>query len=267
MRTDYRSLEMAGNARTAFDRFLSDFSEKLNDSSVSNYDLVCETIYELETGAKGYVAAVEKACELNDLAAQVKLASMNPRYSAQESEYYGDIDLEKYERNKPLHWLWTYFDRLPVGRNTLLGFPFRRILGSYMFQHLGLNVKIFHNVEFTFGYNLYIEDNVVIHREVMLDDRCGIHIKKNASISDYVNIYSHNHHSNDIMDISLQKVVIGEGARVTYHSTVLAGNNLGDHAILGAMGLATKEVPEKNIFCGIPARSRGLVVPVAKKCD
>lgn len=261
MRTDYRSLEMAGNAKTAFDHFLGDLSEKLSDPSVNKYDLVCETIYELETGSKGYFAALDRACEAGDLAAQVKLASMNPRFSAQESEYYGDIDPERYEKNKPMHWLWTYFDRLPVGRNTLIGFPLRRILGAYMFQHLGTNVKIFHNVEFTFGYNLVIEDNVVIHREVMLDDRCGIHIKKNASISDYVNIYSHNHHSDDIMDISLQKVVIGEGARVTYHSTVLAGNSLGDYAILGAMGLATREIEDRQISCGIPARPRGVVRP------
>ena len=259
MRTDYRSLEMAGNAKPAFDRFLGDFDEQLNDPNVDNYALVCETIYELETGKKGYQKALEKAFEQKDLAAQVKLASMNPRYSAQEPEYYGDIDVERYERNKPLHWMWTYFDRLPVGRNTLIGFPFRRIMGGYMFAFLGENVKIFHNVEFTYGYNLYIEDGVVIHRDVMLDDRCGIHIKKNASISDFVNIYSHSHHADDIMDISLQKVVIGEGARVTYHSTVLAGNSLGDYSILGAMGLATKNIPDNQIRGGIPAKQMGTV--------
>ena len=61
------------------------------------------------------------------------------------------------------------------------------------------------------------------------------------------------------MDISLQKVVIGEGARVTYHSTVLAGNSLGDHSILGAMGLATKDIPEGQIRGGIPAKPMGIV--------
>ena len=162
MRTDYRSLEVAEHVNPAFDRFLSDFCHQLNDPNVDNYTLVCETIYELETGEKGYQRALEKALEQKDLAAQMKLVSMNPRYAAQEPEYYGDIDLERYERNKPLHWMWTYFDRLAIGRNTLIGFPFRRILGAYMFAFLGENVKIFHNVEFTYGYNLFIEDNVVI---------------------------------------------------------------------------------------------------------
>jgi len=55
MRTDYRSLEMTGNAGAAFDHFLGDFNEKLNDSSVNKYDLVCETIYQLETGKRGYL--------------------------------------------------------------------------------------------------------------------------------------------------------------------------------------------------------------------
>ena len=259
MRTDYRSLEVAQHVSPAFERFLNDFDRQLNDPNVDNYSLVCETIYELESGEKGYHSALERAFEQNNLAAQAKLVSMDPRYVAQEPEYYGDIDLDRYERNKPIHWLWTYFDKLPIGRNTLFGFPFRRILGRYMFASLGENVKIFHNVEFTYGYNLFIEDGVVIHRDVMLDDRCGIYIKKNASISDFAHIYSHGHHADDIMDISLQKVVIGEGARVTYHSTVLAGNSLGDNSILGAMGLATKNIPDNQIRGGIPAKEMGLV--------
>ncbi|MCJ8345709.1 acyltransferase [bacterium] len=184
----------------------------------------------------------------------LKLLSYDPRQSAQEPEYYGDLDREKYDVNKPIHWLWAYFDKLPISRNTLFAFPFRRIMGKFMFKHLGENVKMFHNIEFSYGYNLVIEDNVVIHREVMLDDRAGITIKKNASISDYANIYSHHHDINDIMDISLLPTVIGEGTRVTYHSTVLAGKSLGDHAILGSMALATKPIGDYEVKGGIPAK-------------
>ena len=261
MRPEYRKLHLSGEGAAIFERFLSEFEEKLNDESIDNNQLVSETLYQLETGHSGYSKALEEAKEKDDLAALSKLIAMDPRNAAQEPEYYGDIDIEKYGRNKPVHWMWTYFDKLPIGRNCLVGFPLRRIMGRFMFHHLGENVKMFHNIEFTFGYNLIVEDNVVIHRDVMLDDRGGIHIKKNASISDFANIYSHHHHSDDIFDISLHATVIGEGARVTYHSTVLSGHGLGDHAILGAMGLATKEIPARQIRGGIPAKPLGTVNP------
>ena len=270
MRPEYKKLRLSEETAAVFDSFLEQFEAKLLDPSTDNNELVCETIYCLETGQRGYLEALSAAREKEDFLSLTNLLSMDPRNAAQEPEYYGDIDLEKYSRNKPLHWLWTYFDRLPLARNTLFAFQFRRILGRFMFRHLGENVKLFHNIEFTYGYNLKIEDNVVIHREVMLDDRGSIHIKKNASVSDYAHIYSHHHHVNDIYDISLHETVIGEGARVTYHSTVLSGQSLGDFAILGSMGLATRPVESGIIKGGIPAKQIGKVDPdsaSAHKCS
>jgi len=261
MRAEYRQLQFRGEEGKIFETFLNDFEEKLFDPDVDKNELVCETIYELETGKSGYNEALDRARIAGDLAGQAHLLNMDPRNNAQEPEYYGDIDVKKYSRNKPIHWLWTYFDKLPVGRNCLLGFPLRRLMGRYMFAHLGENVKLFHNIEFTYGYNLHIEDNVIVHREVMLDDRGGIHIKKNASISDYAHIYSHHHHADDIMNIELKPVVIGENARITYHSTVLAGQNVGNWAILGALGLATKSLENQEIKGGIPAKPLGKVDP------
>ena len=38
-----------------------------------------------------------------------------------------------------------------------------------------------------------------------------------------------------------------------YHATVLAGANIGENAMLGAFGLATKPVPPGTVAVGIPA--------------
>jgi acetyltransferase-like isoleucine patch superfamily enzyme len=259
MRREYRDLKFQGAWSPIFEEFFAQFEAQLEDPSVDNNDLVSETLFRFETGAGGYVQALSKAREKNDLASLTRLLCLDPRNAAQEPEYYGDIDREKYAKNKPLHWLWTYFDKLPLGRNTLFAFPFRRIMGRFMFEHLGENVKMFHNIEFTYGYNLRVDDNVVIHREVMLDDRGGIWLKRNSSVSDFANIYSHHHHADDIMDIEMHNTVIGEGARVTYHATVLSGQSLGAHAILGAMGLATRPIDDHIIKGGIPAKQLGKV--------
>lgn len=261
MRPEYKKLRLSEDSARVFDRFLNYFETKLFDESEDKYQLVCETLYRLETGRVGYNEALEQAIAEDNLIVLTNLLSMDPRNVAQEPEYYGDINLERYERNKPIHWLWTYFDKLPISRNTLFAFQFRRLLGRFMFKHLGENVKLFHNIEFTYGYNLTIEDNVVIHREVMLDDRGSIHIKKNASISDFAHVYSHHHHVDDIYDISLHDTIIGEGARVTYHATVLSGQSIGDYAILGSFGLATRPVDPCVVKGGIPAKQIGKVSP------
>jgi acetyltransferase-like isoleucine patch superfamily enzyme len=49
--------------------------------------------------------------------------------------------------------------------------------------------------------------------------------------------------------------VIGPKARVTYHATVLSGVTIGEHAIVGSMGVATKDVPPYNVVAGIPAKT------------
>jgi acetyltransferase-like isoleucine patch superfamily enzyme len=179
--------------------------------------------------------------------------SFDPRNVTLEPEYYGDVDAEKYAVRKPLIWFWQMFDRSPVGLNHWLGFRFRCMLGRHLFRHLGKHVKIFHNVEFTFGYNLTISDWCTIHKNVMLDDRGEIILHEGTSVSDYANVYSHTHNINHQADVTNKVTELGPHARVTYHATVLAGANVGENAMLGAMALATKPVPSSTVAVGIPA--------------
>src|SRR6185437_13499398 len=103
-------------------------------------------------------------------ATRLALAAMDPRQVTLEPEYYGDCDEVRFQRVKPLLWLWYSFDRSPAAT-----------------QNVWLcveNFKAFHNVEFSFGYNMEVGDNVVVHRNVLLDDRGGIQLGNNVSISD-----------------------------------------------------------------------------------
>jgi acetyltransferase-like isoleucine patch superfamily enzyme len=180
--------------------------------------------------------------------------SLDPRNITLEPEYYGDIDVERYNERKPLIYLWQMFDRSPLGLNQWLGFRLRAMLGRHIFQRLGANVKIFQNVEFSFGYNLVIEDDCVIHRNVLLDDRGGIILRRGTSVSDYASIYSHTHDLDDQADVTNKLTEIGPYARITYHATVLAGTRIGEDAMLGALALATKDVVPHAVSLGIPAK-------------
>ena len=173
-----------------------------------------------------------------------------------EAEYYGDMQPALYYPRKPLIWLWLQFDRSALGANQWLGERLRQMLGRHIFAHMGDRVRIFQHVEFSFGYNLSIGDDCWIHRNVLLDDRGGITLHEGTSVSDYANIYSHTHDLHTQADVTNKPTEIGPRARITYHATVLAGSNVGADAMLGAMGVATREVAPHTIAMGIPARER-----------
>jgi acetyltransferase-like isoleucine patch superfamily enzyme len=172
-----------------------------------------------------------------------------------EPEYYHEVDVEQYYPRKPLIWLWQMFDRSPLGGNIHLGVRFRRVLAPYVFRRVGESFKCFHFVEVSFGYNLEVGDNVVVHRNVLLDDRGGIVIGNNVSISDYVSIFSHTHSIDDINDVTNLATVLEDNVRVTFGSTILAGVHVGVHGMVGARALATKHVAPYHVNVGIPAKS------------
>ncbi len=189
-------------------------------------------------------------------ATRLALASMDPRNVTLEPEYYADCDDEKFQRVKPLLWLWYSFDRSPIGgQNVWLGVELRRLLAPHIFKRVGENFKAFQFVEFSFGYNMDVGDNVVVHRHVLLDDRGGIQLGNNVSISDYANIYSHTHSIVEQRDVTNALTRIDDGVRITYHATVLAGVHVAEQGMVGAMAVATKDVRPYHVYVGIPAKS------------
>jgi acetyltransferase-like isoleucine patch superfamily enzyme len=173
-----------------------------------------------------------------------------------EPEYYADCDDVRFQRVKPLLWLWYSFDRTPLGgQNIALGVRLRRTLAPHIFRRCGENFKAFQHVEFSFGYNMDVGDNVVVHRHVLLDDRGGIRLGNNVSISDYANIYSHTHSIVEQKDVTNATTVLEDGVRITYHATVLAGVRVGEQSMVGAVAVATKDVRPYHVNVGIPAKS------------
>src|SRR6266540_2902677 len=135
--------------------------------------------------------------------------------------------------------------------------PRKATLAERVFRRCGRDVRIFHDVEFSFGYNLSVGNGVTIHRNVLIDDRGEVVIGDDASISDYVNIYSHAHAVEDIHDVSLGRTVIGDRVRITYHAVVLSGVEIQADAMVGSMGVASKPVAAGVIAAGIPAKPIG----------
>ncbi|MGQ0815536.1 MAG: acyltransferase [Gemmatimonadota bacterium] len=246
-----RQVAAATHAERAYERWLGGLNEAIADAATDRNEL-CRTIL-----TDLYYPGLRDA-RPDDLpeATRIALLQTDPRNITLEPEYYADIDAERYYRVKPLLWLWEMFDKSVLGENVDLGVRFRRMLAHHIFKRCGANFKAFHFVKFSYGYNMDVGDNVVVHRHVLLDDRGGIKIGNNSSIADYANVYSHTHALHDGRDIDLPATVIGNSVRITYHATVLAGVHLADNSMLGALAVATKNIASGDVALGIPAQPK-----------
>ena len=245
----YRALSAQALAEQDYDAFLTELQKSLTDGKKDPNEVVRDTLLQIYYG----VAQVDP--QNLSLPARAAFYSLDPRNISTEPEYYTDIDTRRYAERKPMIWLWQMFDRSPLGQNAMLGHRFRRMLAPLIFRSVGDNFKCWHFVEWSFGYNLSFGHNVVVHRHVLLDDRGGIEIGDNVSISDYVNIYSHHHDIYDIHNVATPETRIGNSVRITYHGTVLAGMTVGDHALIGTGAVVTRDVEPYHIVVGIPAKT------------
>jgi acetyltransferase-like isoleucine patch superfamily enzyme len=169
----------------------------------------------------------------SELPGNVVSLNLDPENVTLEAAYFEDVDREKWVQRKPLLWFWKMFDRSALGLNHWLGLRFRCMLGRHIFDHLGSGVRIHHGVELTYGYNLSIDDNVVIRHGVLLNDRGGIKIGKGAVIGSYARVYSLTHAPGDFDHVSLLPTEIGENARIGSHAFVMAGDKVPANAVIG----------------------------------
>ncbi|HET7456492.1 MAG TPA: acyltransferase [Gemmatimonadaceae bacterium] len=250
-----RQLADRGN-RSVADAWLERIAGELSSPDADRALLCRRTLAELcyPQYAADWEGAVSD--EKLPLGTRLALSLLDPRNVTLEPEYYAECDDAKFQRVKPLLWLWYSFDRTPLGgQHVDLGVRLRGILAPHIFRRCGANFKAFQHVEFSFGYNMEVGDNVVIHRHVLLDDRGGIVLGNNVSVSDYANVYSHTHSIVDQRDVTDAVTTLDDGVRVTYHATILAGVHVHEQGMVGALAVATKDVRPYHVNVGIPAKS------------
>ena len=253
---NYRDPKPTPEAEAVFRRWLANLNEEFtrHQSVDRRSEIVRDELFQMYLGRPH--GGRMNTTLISELATNTLSECFDARNITLEPEYYGDVDRRKVRRSQAPHLVLADVRPLPLGLNHWLGFRFRCMLGRHIFKHLGKHVKIFHNVEFTFGYNLTIEDDCTIHKNVMLDDRGELILHEGTSVSDYANVYSHTHNINQQADVTNKPTELGPHARITYHATVLAGANIGENAMLGAMALATKPVEPAVVSVGIPAKTK-----------
>jgi acetyltransferase-like isoleucine patch superfamily enzyme len=244
-----RIVDLPSKTASVYDDWLSSIDESLSDPDCDRNELCRRVLTEIY-----FPDLVDADPQALSGARRVALMQMDPRNVTLEPEYYQELEEDRYAPVKPLIWLWEMFDKSPLGENVHLGVRFRRILAKRVFRSCGENFKAFHFVKISFGYNMEVGDDVVIHRHVLLDDRGGIRIGSGASVSDFANVYSHSHDIVDACEVDTPVTSLGRGVRIAYHATVLAGVSIADDTLVGAHATVTKDTEPHSVYVGSPAR-------------
>jgi acetyltransferase-like isoleucine patch superfamily enzyme len=261
---NHRPVAIAPEGERIFGEMIEALAARLDDSRVDRNVVARDFLVEIVHGPGArYGDLLERA---SSPFARAAIANLDPRNGLLEAEFYRDVDPDRFARAKPLLWIWYLFDRTPLAANVALGQRFRAMLGKRLFRRCGERVRIFQDVTFSYGYNLTVEDDCVIHRGVLLDDRGEIVLRRGTSVSDWANVYSHEHSSTDSDDVTLGRTEIGPRARITYHSTVFSGVTVGNNALLGAMGVAAKPIRPGRIALGIPAKDDRVKPGACSEC-
>lgn len=140
-----------------------------------------------------------------------------------------------------------------------LGQEMRRILASQIFESCGRYVRIAFGVRFGTGYKIRMGENSSIGMNCWIGN--DTQIGEDVMIAPEVIILS-NSHNFDRTDITMReqgaslprKVVIGNDIWIGTRSIILPGITIGNHSIIGAGAVVTKDVPEWAIIGGNPAK-------------
>ncbi len=148
--------------------------------------------------------------------------------------------------------------RLPVSYSYIkLGQTgFRRFCGRMILAECGKKVNIEKGA--IFSSKVTLGDNSGIGINANISGEC--HIGRDVMMGPNCTVYTRNHRTDDItipmMEQGFEKerpVTIGNDVWIGGNVTILPGVKIGDHSIIGACSVVTKDIPEWAVAVGNPA--------------
>ncbi len=167
-------------------------------------------------------------------------------------------------RQHPLEWVSTI-------RTILTTLKFRFLLPCTESNCIvGFNTKIinFSNVKIKKGSfiqdhvylragmngSILIGNNVAINSFARLFGHGGITVGDNSQIGPGATLTTTSHDMDKDMVATFRPIMIGEWSWIGANAIILAGITIGNHVVIGAGSVVTKDIPDYSVAVGSPAK-------------
>lgn len=105
------------------------------------------------------------------------------------------------------------------------------------------------------GAELRLGDHVFVNKGVLLYARREVVVGDHCSFGDYACVWDTNFHEVAPGEgTTVAPVRIGRNVWVGRQAIVMPGVTIGDHAVVAAGAVVTKDVPARSVVAGVPAR-------------
>ena len=97
--------------------------------------------------------------------------------------------------------------------------------------------------------NLTLGKNFDIGEFTYINSEFGVDISNDVQIGSHCSIYS-----NSTIDSKQGRVILKENCKIGSHSTIMPGITIGENSIVAAYSFITTDVPDNELWVGIPAK-------------
>lgn len=143
-------------------------------------------------------------------------------------------------------------DGVEIGRESRIWHFCHVLSGSRLGERCRIGQNCVIGPEVTIGNNVKIQNNVSVYRGVVLEDDvfCGPSMVF-TNVATPRSAFPRNQ-ADDCLP-----TVVKRGASIGANATIICGNTIGAHALIGAGAVVTKDVPAYAVVYGNPARRHG----------
>ena len=135
--------------------------------------------------------------------------------------------------------------------------------GTSIWHHSHVRTRAVIGAECTLGQNTFVDTGVRVGDRVKIENNASVHA--GVTLADEVFVGPGAVFTNDPYPRSQSPdwepvaTTVGRGASIGANATVIGGNDIGEHALVGAGSVVTHPVADHELVAGNPARHRGWV--------
>ena len=157
-------------------------------------------------------------------------------------------------KNRLLRVLWNFVHLLLIRHSPVILNSWRVAIYRIFGANIAENVTIYPKTIVWAPWNLIMEADSCVANHVNIYNQGLIHIRKNALVSQgaYLCTGTHNYESK-LFDLEVKAIDIGKNVWIAAEAFVGPGVKIGEGAILGARGVALREMEEWGVYIGNPA--------------